>query len=109
MKIWKDKSGKWIDAKEFLTRWKQGIEKVSPEFQLNVQIKSTWISLIGIVCGLIITFFNLKQFWWLSLILTGALGNVTMQLVSLIQKQKIEKGFSSLIDSFDNFDERRQL
>lgn len=84
---WKDKDGKEVGGKEFMSRWKKGIEGVTPLQQIKVQVQSTWIMILGILLGFVIAVFNYHTLWWLGIILFGALGNTTMQLIGLYQKR----------------------
>ena len=95
-KIFKDKQGNKLTSKEFFARWKQGIEGITPAQQVKVQITSTRIMLFGIVAGLIVTFFTFKTLWWVSLILTGALGTTYVQYVGLLQKKRAMENFENL-------------
>lgn len=88
MKI-KIKSGEKITAGEFLTRWKKGIAEVTPLEQTKNQLRFTWITILGIVCGIVICIVNIKTLWWLMIILVGALGNTTLVLMGTIQKKKM--------------------
>ena len=99
--FWKDKEGNKLNFKEFINRWKKGIEKITPEQQIKSQLNSTMIILIGIVAGFIVSLFNFKNFWWGSIILLGAFGNTIIQYVSLYQKKK---AFENL-DNFINLEE----
>ncbi|KKN22721.1 hypothetical protein LCGC14_0912230 [marine sediment metagenome] len=82
-------SGETITGKEYLSRWKQGIQKVGILHQTKIQVRSTWIIIIGILAGLVISAINFKTLWWLFIILCGALGNTSVQLISLIQKKNL--------------------
>ncbi len=84
---YKTPTGEVITGKEFLSRWKEGIKKVGIQSQTKLQVRSTWIMLIGIICGLVVTAINFSTLWWLFIVLCGALGNTMVQLVGLIQKQ----------------------
>lgn len=75
--------------KEFLARWKGGMQQITPLQQTKVQILSTAIVLIGIVAGLIISIINGKNLWWLGLILGGALINTGLQFIALLQRKKM--------------------
>ena len=87
MRFWKDKQGNELNFKQFIDRWKKGVEGVTPLQQVNVQINSTYIMISGIGAGFFITLFDIKTLWWLSIILFGALGNTYMQLIGLYQKR----------------------
>lgn len=86
---WKDKDGKEVGRKEFFSRWKQGIEGITPLQQAKMAYKSTWIILVGIVAGIIVSFFTMKQLWWLLVILVGALLNTITVQIGNYQKMKI--------------------
>lgn len=88
MKIWKDRDGKWIDAKEFGSRWKAGIESVTPLAQTRSQLVFTWITLIGILCGLVVSIISYKSLWWLGIILVAALGNTFIGMIGIYQKYR---------------------
>ena len=79
--------GEQISWKEFMKRWGKGIEGITMLQQVNVQIQSTWIVVIGIVLGLVFSIFNHKNMWWVAIILVGALGNTWIQLLGLYQKK----------------------
>lgn len=85
--FWKDKDGKEISYDEFKTRFKQGVEGVTQLQQTTMQIKSTWIIIIGILCGIVVSLFAWRTLWWLEIILIGALFNTSMQLLGLWQKK----------------------
>lgn len=84
----KDKDGNKLTYKEYMARWKEGIQQVTPLQQTKAQHKSTIIMLIGILAGIIICVANIKELWWVLLILVGAFGVTGMQLLGLYQKKK---------------------
>jgi len=87
MVFWKTRTGEELTFKQFMVRWKQGFEKVTPLQQLQMVYLGTWIIVIGIICGLIYSIIN--KSWWLSAILVGAL---IVQLFGLLGNcQKINK------------------
>ena len=77
--------------KEFFHRWKKGIDEVTPMQQIKAQLLFTYITLFGIIFGLFICLLNLKQFWWLAIILFGAAGNTYVGLIGLKQRYNIFK------------------
>ena len=81
------KTGEQISWKEFFARWKNGIQTLSQLQQIKGQVNSTWIIIIGIVAGFIITLFDITKLWWLTLILGGAFGNTAIQQLALYQKR----------------------
>lgn len=83
IKIWKVKN-EWIDRKEFMRRWKDGITKVTPLQQTKVTLLSFVPLLVGMVWGITVSAIN-KQ-WWLVVTLAGAVGISGMQVFSTYQK-----------------------
>jgi hypothetical protein len=94
MKIWKDRQGNKLTLRQFLTRWKTGLQGVTPFQQTKMQIWSMIIIIIGIVCGFVITLFAIQTLWWLTIILGGAFFNSIVQLLGLWQKKNILKNFN---------------
>ena len=86
MAFWKDKEGKEVSLKEFITRWKEGISKVTPLQQTGSTIFFTYMMLVGILCGMIVAVLAWDKFWWGFIILLAAFGNTTVSLIGLNQK-----------------------
>jgi len=86
-KFWTDKQGNKLTYTEFMTRFKEGVKGVTQYQQTKMQLNSTYIMLIGILCGFVITFFNLKNLWWLSIILGAAFFNTGVSALGLWQKK----------------------
>lgn len=96
MSFWKDKKGNQLSRKEFIEKWKEGIQKVTPLQQTNIQLRSTKIMLIGITAGIIVSLFKIKTLWWMLLVLLGVLGVTLMQFVNLFQKRNALKMWENL-------------
>ena len=100
IKIFKDKDGNKLSFKEFMIRWKSGIETINPLQKIKVQIGGTRIMLIGLFLGLCVSIYGWKNLWWVGIILIGALLNTGVQYLGLIQQRKlldnIEKQFNEL-------------
>lgn len=86
MKIWRDKSGKWIDFKEFSQRFAKGLEGVTPVQQNASQLFFTWITLIGLLCGIVVSIIAWDKMWWVFIILVAAVGNTIVSIIGLKQK-----------------------
>lgn len=97
----KDAQGNKITTKEFMHRWKAGIEGVTPIQQTKGQINSTWIMILGMFFGIIVMAFNLKTFWWVEIILCAGLFNTLIQLLGLKQKLKLLKQFMIIPESVE--------
>ena len=85
--FWTDKSGDKISYNDFMSRWKAGMRGITPFQQTKMQLNSTYIMLIGILCGFVITLFNLKNLWWLTIILGAAFFNTGVSALGLWQKK----------------------
>ena len=84
MKVWKDAEGKNITGKEFMQRWKAGIQKVTLKQQLEQSFIGYILIFIGILFGI---FFTIKaKTYWLTTILVGSLIVYIMQVLGQIQK-----------------------
>jgi len=94
--FWTDNEGNKLTFKEFMSRWKEGIEGITPLQQVKGQLNATYIMLVGIFCGFVVTLFAFKNLWWLTIILGAAFFNTIMQLIGVWQKKNIfetmEKG-----------------
>ncbi len=71
MKFWTDKDGKKLTFTEFKGRWKQGVMSVSVLQQARSQATGYWFIIAGIIWGVVYSIQN--SFWWLMLIMIGAL------------------------------------
>ena len=82
--FWKAKDGTELSFKEFLKRWKSGIEGITPIQQTKTTLMSYPLLLGGQITGIIIMIF--RREWWLILILGGSLPMTLMGLLSTYQK-----------------------
>lgn len=89
MKFWKDKQGNKLTGKEFMDRFKAGIEKATPLQQAKAMFPGYFIVLAGILFGLVSTW--IMETWWLFLILIGSLIISFVQLVGAYQKYLLLK------------------
>jgi len=107
MNMVRTKDGEIISTKEFIRRWKEGCNELTPLQSNKIQLRGTRITMLGIVCGLVISVINYRMVWWLGLILLGALFNTWVQYAGLMQQKKlfnnIENQFKD--DIFDGGDE----
>lgn len=87
MKILKDKQGNKLTFKEFMTRWKDGIEGITPLQKLKTQVTATRIQLLGIVLGMVASLIAYESMWWIAIILLGALINTVVQYLGLTQQR----------------------
>jgi type III secretory pathway component EscU len=92
--VWKDASGKKVTGKEFIERFKAGVEKATPLQQAKAMFPGYFIILAGICFGLVST--ALMKTWWLFIILVGSLIISLVQLLGAYQKYLILKRIDKL-------------
>ena len=84
--FWKDKIGNKLSFKEFIKRFKEGTEKITPLQQTNITLMSYIPIKIGILYGIYITI--LTKVFWMTFILIGSLPITLIQFLSSYQKFK---------------------
>jgi hypothetical protein len=89
IKVWTDKEGNKLTIKDFLKRWKEGLEGLTPLQKIKSQIAGTRMMLIGFFLGLFVTLYGWKNLWWVTIILIGAIINTGVQYIGLKQQKKI--------------------
>jgi len=96
MKVWTDREGKEVGAKEFIVRWGEGINKITPMQTTIIQLIGVLLMLVGVIIGLFIVWSTTK---WLFVILLGSFLLVIVNLIGtlkryatlyLLEKQKKE-------------------
>lgn len=95
---WKDKSGKEVGKKEFIERFKKGVAGVTPLQQTEIQLRSTWIMIFGLLAGIVVSIYVFNKMWWVFIILVGALGNTSIQQLGLWQKKVLLQNFKRSIE-----------
>jgi hypothetical protein len=92
MTFWTTPHGEKLTFKEFIERWKLGIEKSAlsstPKEKNDAMIRFTWLMIIGLFIGMIVSAIKWRTYWWITIILLAGLGNTSVQLISLYQKKK---------------------
>ena len=106
MKVWKDKSGKWIDAKEFAQRFSQGVQNVSPVQQARVSMFGQTIIFFGVLFGLIVNVY--AHLWWLVVILSGSLLVVSVATLGAYQKLKVLKNMENSFEKIEEVTEGKE-
>jgi hypothetical protein len=101
------KSGEIITWKEFMKRWREGIEGITPIVKLKNEFISTAISLVGYIVGLIalIIFRNKLLVSWfaygLILIFIGSVWSTALKCLTIKQQLKFFKGMDTSSTSID--------
>jgi membrane glycosyltransferase len=71
---------------EFINNWKKGIAMVTPLQRLEVTQRSNWIMLFGLVAGMVVMLWKLKDFWWIEFILVASLFNQAVAMIGIHQQ-----------------------
>ena len=85
-----------MKIKQFFKRWKEGIEGITKKQQIKMQVQSMYIMLLGISLGIMISIINLKNLYWLLIILIGGYFNATIGILSLMQQYRMIKKIENL-------------
>ncbi len=88
IKVWTDKHGNKLTFKEFMERWRKGIEGLTPLQVTKTHLHSLKVAFIGILLGLYFSVMAFKQLYWLFVILLGSLGITLSQWVAIWQKKR---------------------
>lgn len=80
----KDKFGNELTGKEYLTRWKEGMMKITPLQQSFLSLISFSFVFIGIIIGLVVM--SIAGIWWVVLILVGSLFLTGISFLGTLQK-----------------------
>ena len=91
MKFWTTKTGEELTFKQFVEKWKKGINEVTPMQRLESSIFFQKTMTLGFFLGLCLAIYNYKTMWWLAIILFGGLGMNILQYKSLKQQYTLFK------------------
>jgi hypothetical protein len=98
--FWKARDGTKLTFKQFMRKWKQGVEGITPIQQTKTTLLSYPLVLMGIITGLVIM--SLRKEWWLVIILGGSLPMTLMGLLSTWQKYKQMKKVYDAMKELEN-------
>jgi len=86
--LMKDKQGKEVTPKEFMKRWKDGVEGITALQQAKMQIMGIWITITGIIAGMVVNALVRMEdvWWWVEIILVGSLILTLVQFLGTWQK-----------------------
>lgn len=107
MAFWTDKQGNKLTFKEFMARWKKGLEGITPLQQTKTQLTGSYISLLGIVLGLIVCIIAYEKLWWVGIILVGALINTGATTIGVWQKKKQLQNIEDLMNTNTEEDKKK--
>lgn len=86
--LMKDVKGEEVGLKSFFSRWKEGVEGITPIQQAWTNLMGSWITLTGVLAGMIINALvrMSNQWWWIEIILFGSLILIAVQMIGGLQK-----------------------
>ena len=105
----KDKLGNKYTTKQFIAKWKQGIEGITPLQQVRMSIRGTNLILFGILCGMIACGFVIKSLWWVEIILVASFFNTYIGLIGLKQKRKALEQFLKFTEPINTIEKGVEL
>lgn len=82
--FWIDKFGNKLTFKQFMSRFKQGVEGITPIQQTKTTLWSMIPIFAGIIWGIVMTIFSAT--YWLALILAASLPITIINFISTLQK-----------------------
>ena len=105
----KDKEGNEVSGKEFLERWKGGMQSITPLQQTWLSLLSFQFVLVGIIIGLVVM--SMNKVWWVVIILIGSLFLSLISFLGMLQKywalKKVEQKMKELQN--EEVDELNQI
>lgn len=105
MSFWTDKQGNKLTFKQFMSRWKRGIEGITPLGKVKSQIQGTRIMLLGLILGLVMSLISYKNFWWVAIILIGGLINTGIQYLGLVQQKILLENIDKQMNQINDINE----
>lgn len=97
MKVWTDREGKKVTGKEFMQRWAEGVKSVTPIQQVRSQILFSYITIIGLLCGIVVSIMFWSKMWWVFIILLAAIGNTVVGLIGIYQRYTALKNIEEIM------------
>jgi hypothetical protein len=94
-----ERAGETISWEEWFKLAKEGIANVTPLQQAKSERVGQVLNIIGILCGLVVMAFSLRQFWWIEIILLGSLLLTAIGLIGIQKKIKVLKEMDTIINS----------
>jgi hypothetical protein len=102
--FWKTKKGDKLTFKQFMKRWKSGLEGITYMQQLKMQIWGIWVNFLGLALGIIVMSIARPKdlWWWLVIILGAGLFLNFVSFIGIYQKFKIQKRIDQTIKELNN-------
>lgn len=98
--FWLDKDGNKLSFKEFMLRWKRGVEGITPVQSTRTNLWSMIPIFAGIIWGIVITI--ISKTYWLCLVLLGSLPITTIQFINTWQRYKVQKKVQDTMKELEN-------
>lgn len=91
----KDQQGNKLTTKEFMAKWKEGIQAITPLQQARVNLIGSTFVIVGVLIGFYATIRT--KLWWLLVVLIGTFFLTTMGLLGNLQKYFALKKINEMI------------
>jgi membrane glycosyltransferase len=78
---------------------------VTPLQRLEVTQRSNWIMLFGLVAGMVVMSWKLKDFWWIEFILIASLFNQAVTMIGIHQQINAFRKVEEVINETERRDE----
>lgn len=75
-----------VPVKSRYERFKEGVAMITPLQSLSATQKGNWVMLVGLICGVIVMLFKMKDLWWVEIILGASLFNQIVTMLGIQQK-----------------------
>jgi hypothetical protein len=85
-----------------LKTFKEGVMAITPFQASRISYLNTYIMIVGILCGVIVTVFAAARLWWLLIILAAALVNTIIVQIGNYQKYMTLKSIEADIGESSN-------
>ena len=106
VKGYRTKSGEIITWKEFMKRWKEGMQTLSPKQRTQNDILACWIMLIGFIFSIIALLFFNETFgvvtYGIIIIFIGSIYSNSIKLFSLYGQLKVFKNIESQFEELED-------
>ncbi len=105
--FWKDIYGNKLSFREFLKRWRTGIEGITGKQQKFTQLMGTWITIIGITAGMLVNvIIRMKNLWWWVEIILG--GSLIIAITNLIGTYQAYRRFKIIEEEMEKIEGKKK-
>jgi hypothetical protein len=106
--FWEDKEGNKLEFRQFMSRWRKGVEGITPLQQSKTNLMGIWIVITGLIAGMItMALVRLEGIWWWSeIIMVGSMIITLVQFLGAYQKYRTHKKIEETTKELQNEEEK---